>query len=389
MVRLLEKSVRGGRDRSPRRMVVASVACEGLEERQLLSGGAGFAGSGFSPMGRGFGSIAAERGTFQSARQDGMFGGGAVGLGGAAKNPLLFLTAPIVDGSSTTPPSPAVFSNSSVQSAVQTLQTDLENDIPSGAKPTHASIGQLQDDLDSIRKGTLTGTAATTAIQNDQAAILKSMGLTPTQITQIQSDQAAVQTAIQTASASTSTATSSSSSSSSTSMAPPATPPGMSSAVQTAMQTLQSDLSTDTPSGAKPTHESIGQVEDDLDAIRNGTLTGSAAVTQVETDTAAVLSSEGLTQTQITQIQADQAAVATAIEANQPASTSSTSTSSTSTSSTSTQSATWTTLQSVTPYLSGLPGLGGFGRGGMGAPGGIGGHDGGFPGGDMGPMGGF
>ena len=89
----------------------------------------------------------------------------------------------------TAPPSPAVFSNSAVQSAMQTLQTDLKTDMPSGAKPTHASVGALEDDLDAIRKGTLTGSAATTKIASDQAAILTSMGLTSAQVTQIQSDQ--------------------------------------------------------------------------------------------------------------------------------------------------------------------------------------------------------
>ena len=60
--------------------------------------------------------------------------------------------------------------------------------------------GRSQDDLDAIRKGTLSGTAASTKIQADQAAILTSMGLTQAQVTQIQSDQQALQTAITAAS---------------------------------------------------------------------------------------------------------------------------------------------------------------------------------------------
>ncbi len=135
---------------------------------------------------------------FQGGRQSGFFGGGSLVWRGGMNNPTLLLTAPLLEGGSgqTAPPSPAVFSNSAVQTAMQTLQTDLKNDVPSGAKPTHASVGALQDDLDAIRQGTLSGTAASTKIQADQAAILTSMGLTQAQVTQIQSDQQALQTAI-------------------------------------------------------------------------------------------------------------------------------------------------------------------------------------------------
>ena len=59
------------------------------------------------------------------------------------------------------------------------------------------------------------------------------------------------------------------------------------------MQTLQTAIQSDMPSSPTISHEAVGQVEDDLDAIRNGTLTGTAAVTQVETDAAAVLTSMG------------------------------------------------------------------------------------------------
>ncbi len=124
--------------------------------------------------------------------------------------------------------------------------------------------------------------------------------------------------------------------------------------MQSALQTLESALKSDTPSGAQPTHASVGAVLDDLDAIRKGTLTGSAAVTKVQTDAAAVLSSMGLTQTQISQIQSDQQAVQSAKEAN---SSTSTSTSSSTTASTS---------ESVSPYLVGIPGVSGFGMRGFG-----------------------
>ncbi|MFI5461196.1 MAG: hypothetical protein ACHRXM_37800, partial [Isosphaerales bacterium] len=277
------------------------------------------------------------------------------------------LTAPLLDGGSgsTTPPAPGVFSSTAVQQAFQTLQTDLKNDIPSGSKPTHASIGALQDDLAAIRGGTLSGSAAQTKIQADQTAILTSMGLTQAQITQIQSDQQVLQTAIQTAS-SASTSTTTSSSTSTTASSSPLAP---SSAVQSAFGTLQTDLKNDTPSGAQPSHASIGAVQDDLGAIRKGTLTGSAAVSQVQTDTAAVLSSMGLTSAQVSQIQTDQAAVETAIQANSSSGTSTT-----------TSSTTESTLQSVAAYLVGLPGLSGFG---MRGPGGFGMGPG------WGPRGGF
>ena len=274
------------------------------------------------------GSRAAEMRSFGAGRQDGMFGGGSLGLGGGMMNPTLSLDRSVAGSASgsTTPPSPSVMSSTAVQTAFQTLQTDLKNDIPSGAQPTHASVGALQDTLDAIRKGTLSGTAAQTQIQSDQAAILSSMGLTQAQITQIQTDQTALQTAISSAS-STSTTTSGSTSTSASSprrSTSSTTSSGTASAIQTAMQTLQTDLQNDTPSGAQATHASIGAVQDDLDAIRKGTLTGTAAVTQVQTDTAAVLSSMGLTAAQITQIQADQQAVQTAMEANSSSSTSTT-----------------------------------------------------------------
>ncbi len=356
---------------------------ETLEERQLLSSGTGAGLGSLVGFGAGEGR-AAEMSSFRLGRRGGFFGGGSLGLGGGMSNPTLLLTAPLLEGGSgqSAPPSPAVFSNSAVQSAMQTLQTDLKTDIPSGAKPTHASVGALEDDLDAIRKGTLSGSAATTKIQADQAAILSSMGLTAAQVSQIQSDQQALQTAItstrvrvrvrvlvrarvRVATTTTSTST------------------GPSSAVQTAMQTLQTDLQTDTPSSPTISHEAIGQVQDDLDAIRKGTLTGSAAVTQVQTDSAAVLTSMGLTSTQVSQIQADQQALAAAIAADPNAPTMTTG---------GTSSATLSTLQSVSAYLAGLPGISSFGAGGGVAirgfgPGGMG--RGGFgQGGGFGPGGG-
>ena len=129
--------------------------------------------------------------------------------------------------------------------------------------------------------------------------------------------------------------------------------------MQSAFQTLQSDLKSDLSSATQPTHASVGQVQDDLDAIQNGTLTGSQAVTQVQTDTAAVLTSMGLSQSQVTQIQSDQAAVATAIQANTSQSNGSTSTSVSSSASPTSIAAVNATMQSVQQYLIGLPGLGG------------------------------
>ncbi len=380
-------------NRRPHPSSKASVRCEVLEERSLLTA---FSAPGTLGV---HGSRAAEMSFVGAGRQNGMFGGGALGLGGGIANPTLLLTAPLLDSATggTAPPSPSVMSSTAVQTAFQTLQTDLENDIPAGAQPTHASIGALQDTLDAVRKGTLSGTAAQTQIQSDQAAILTSMGLTQTQITQIQSDQSALQTAITSASTTTTSASGTTTSSSATSAASASssstsTSTTTQSALQTAMQTLLSDLNNDTPAGAQATHASIGAVQDDLDAIRKGTLTGTAAATQVQTDTAAVLTSMGLTATQVAQIQSDQAAVQTAIQANAPSSTSSTA--STSTSSTASIAAAQATLQSVSAYLIGLPGVSAEGMRSGGFGGGFGGRGfggGGFGGGGFGggPGGGF
>ena len=101
----------------------------------------------------------------------------------------------------------------------------------------------------------------TTKIQADQAAILSSMGLTAAQVTQIQSDQQALQTAITTASTSTGTSTGTSTEygqHDDDRRRRLERRPRPSSAVQTAMQTLQTDLKTDTPSSPTTSHEAIG-----------------------------------------------------------------------------------------------------------------------------------
>ena len=41
---------------------------------------------------------AAEMSSFGAGRQDGMFGGGSLGLGGGMSNPILLLTAPLAGG---------------------------------------------------------------------------------------------------------------------------------------------------------------------------------------------------------------------------------------------------------------------------------------------------
>jgi antitoxin component of RelBE/YafQ-DinJ toxin-antitoxin module len=330
----------------------ASRSVETLEERELLSGGMGPGPlSGFLAGMGGKGARAAEMSTLRVGRRGGFFGGGSLGLGGGMNNPTLLLTAPLLEGGNgqSAPPSPMVFSDSGVQSAMQTLQTDLKTDISSGARPTHASVGGLEDDLASIRQGALSGTAASTKIQADQAAILSSMGLSAAQVSQIQSDAQALQTAISNASTRT-TGTSSATTSTTTSGMPPAP----SSAVQTAMHTLQTDLQNDSPSKATLSRAALGMVQDDLDAIRNGTLTGSAAAAQVQTDAAAVLTSMGLTSSQVSQIQTDGQALAAAIAADPNAPTV-----------TSGSSATQSTLQSVSAYLVGLPGISSFGMGGV------------------------
>jgi hypothetical protein len=115
---------------------------------------------------------------------------------------------------------------------------------------------------------------------------------------------------------------------------------------------LQTDLNNDTTSNVAPSHAAIGTVQDDLDAIRKGTLTGTAAESQVQADTATVLTSMGLTSTQVSQVQADQQALASAMasDPNRPAVTAG-------------SSASLETLQSVSAYLVGLPGFSSFGMG--------------------------
>ena len=284
---------------------------------------------------RGFGARGmrgAEMSSFQEGRRGGFFGGGSLGLGGGMNNPSLLLTAPLLEGGSgqTAPPAPGVFSDSGVQQAFQTLQTDVKNDVSSATRPTHASVGALQDDLAAIRKGTLSGTAASTKIQADQAANPRQHGphAGPDHADPVRSAGAPDgdhrgerrhEHARTTGTTSTAGATTTNS----------GAPPAPSSAVQSALETLQTDLKNDTTSNAAPSHAAIGTVQDDLDAIRKGTLTGTAAVSQVQTDAAAVLTSMGLTSAQVSQVQADQQALASAMasDPNRPAVTSGSSTS--------------------------------------------------------------
>lgn len=352
MFGLMDRRSAAGRSRRVRAVAKFAVACEGLESRELLSAGFGLPGFGW---GGGMGMRMAEFGRGGGAMGLGL-GGGEFGYGGESRVASLLVTPLLAVSGTTGSTSYTAMNSSAVQQAMQTLQSDLKNDTPSGGQASFASMGALEDDLDAIRKGTLSGSAADTQLESDQAAMLTSMGLTQTQITQIQSDAQAVVTAIQSSSSSstTSTSTSSSSSSSSSTTTSSSSTSSSSSTLQSALQTLQSDLKSDIPSGTQPTHASVGAILDDLEAIRKGTLTGSAAVTKVQTDTAAVLSSMGLTQTQISQIQSDQEAVQAAKEANS------------STSSSTSSSTTSSTLQSVSPYLVGIPGLSGFGLRGFG-----------------------
>jgi len=212
---LLERLPGASRRRGSHSGAKANFSCEALEDRKLLSSGFGFPGDLMGGMGRG-GARSAEMASFGAGRQGGFFGGGALGLGGGMRNPTLQTASSASTTSTSTSTSASTSSSSStagpssaVQTAVSTLQTDLKNDTPSGGQPTHESVGAVQDDLDAIRKGTLTGSAAVTQVQTDTAAVLSSMGLTSAQITQIQTDQAALAAAIQ-ASLNTATTTTSS-----------------------------------------------------------------------------------------------------------------------------------------------------------------------------------
>ena len=126
--------------RRPHASSKVTVRCEVLEERSLLTA---FGAPGAIGL---RGSRAAEMSFFGAGRQNGMFGRGSLGLGGGMMNPTLLMTAPLLDsaGGTATPPSPSTMSSTAVQTALQTLQTDLNNDIPTGAQPTHASVGRAR-----------------------------------------------------------------------------------------------------------------------------------------------------------------------------------------------------------------------------------------------------
>ncbi len=215
MLGLMDRHSTATRSRRVRATARAVVACEGLEGRELLSAGFGF------PGGFGGGGMGIRMADFAPGGLGGMgmrFGGGEFGLGGGSRVASL-LVSPLLaaSGAQTGSSGYTAMNSSAVQQAMQTLQTDLKNDTPSGGQATYASMGALEDDLDAVRKGTLTGSAADTQIASDQAAMLTSMGLTQTQITQIQSDAQAVVTAIQSSSSSSTSSTSTSGSTSTTS----------------------------------------------------------------------------------------------------------------------------------------------------------------------------
>jgi hypothetical protein len=189
--------VRASRRRRSEAAAWSGAVLEALEDRKLLSGGmVSPAGSlrGFAP----YGMRGAEMSSFQEGRRGGFFGGGSLGLGGGMNNPSLLLTAPLLEGGTgqAAPLSPGVFAESAVQTALQTLRTELKKDMKDNSPASRAAIGTVQDDLDAIRNGTLSGTAAVTQVQTDAAAVLTSMGLTSGQVSQVQADQQAVASAI-------------------------------------------------------------------------------------------------------------------------------------------------------------------------------------------------
>jgi hypothetical protein len=104
----------------------------------------------------------------------------------------------------------------------------------------------------------------------------------------------------------------------------------------------------------------VGQLRDDLDAIRKGPLSSTQAQTTIPTDAAAVLASMGLTQSQIATIQSDQKALQTAIQ-----SASNSSTATTGSTSSFSGSDTASVMQSVGASLVGIPGFGGLGMRGL------------------------
>src|SRR5262249_40136340 len=143
-----KRSALHGRARDARRSR-ATLGCESLEGRQLLSRGMGLMGLAGMGGGRPV-SMKAELGSFGGGGAGAMFGAGSLGLGGGARNPIFLLTASMLNtGDGSAAPTKNVLSSSAVQSDFQTLQSDFNSDDTVGSKPTHASIGQLQDDLGS------------------------------------------------------------------------------------------------------------------------------------------------------------------------------------------------------------------------------------------------
>lgn len=184
--------------------------CESLEGRQLLSGG--FGGGGLSGMGfqRGMnrgGNDPAETVDFNGD-------GGSFERGGFSSDRVSFANG---GGNSNGFGFSNIFANGRAGNDspfrpymgwdnLQSTEngTALKNDVPSGAKPSYASIGTLMDDLDAIKNGTLTGTEATTKVQADEAAALAAIGVTADQIAAIQADEAALVEAIKAANTSSS-----------------------------------------------------------------------------------------------------------------------------------------------------------------------------------------
>ncbi len=216
-----------------------------------------------------------------------------------------------------------------VQSAQTKLQTDLKSFQTSPTKPSATSLAQLQTDLKAAQAGTLTN--ATTTLQNDQNAILASQGLTSSQISTIDSDQAALQAAMKAAFPNAPTPPGGGIM---LGLAIPGGPgggpgghgggPGGPGAagdanLPTSVKTVLTQLQTDTKAAIgnppkTPSAASVAQLKTDMAAIKAGTLSGTAATTAIQNDKNAILASQGATAAQISTINSDQTAVQAAFK---------------------------------------------------------------------------
>src|SRR5262245_35851420 len=97
MLDSMDRSPAASRQRRGWRPSRATVGCEALERRELLSRGMGLDAFGGIGVSRRVGSLKAELGSFAGGGPGAMFGAGNLGLGGGMKSPVFLLTASLLN----------------------------------------------------------------------------------------------------------------------------------------------------------------------------------------------------------------------------------------------------------------------------------------------------